>query len=362
MNKKLSRTINLLLISIFSLVAIFAIVLTVTFIKPPPYEEDTETLEETIEKVEKDKNESQVGNESGNLIQHYNGSTLCGLVESDNKYIYKYQIINNNKCLTKTNIETKKMDIILTGYEIKSLSLVKDNLYMIVEQYVDEEVYQMIGYININNLAITTIKTTQSKEIVSFTSDGDNIYYTIKDDFYIYKVDSDNAVEKLFLSNKKGETPFILGINDGKIYYVNGIEMCTLGIHSHKNTIISSQYCSIEQYPILTKDKIICFQNLAHTKLDILNLDGTYKQTVLDETKINTLSSRIKSINYSCGYIFLLTDNNIYYLNKQDFSINQLKEAIPKTNQMYFTDEYVIIENTEYGEPLYYKIVWLLAS
>lgn len=362
MKKKLSITINLLLISIFSLVAIFAIILTTNFIKPPVFEDEKEISEESTEKIEKDKEESQVGNDSGNLIQHYNNQNMYGLVESDNKYIYKYQIINKNKCLTKTDIETNKTDIILTGYEIKGLNLIKDNLYMIVEQYVDDKVCQMIGYINTNNLAITTLKTTQSEEIISFSSDGENIYYTVKNDFYIYKVDTDNAIEKLFLSNKKGETPFILGINNGKIYYVNGIEMCTLGIHSHKNDIISTQYCSVEQYPILTKDKIICFQNLAHSRLDILNLDGTFKQTVLDETKINSLSSRIESINYSCGYIFLLTNNNIYYLDKKDFKINQLKEAIPKTNQMYLTDEYIILEKSEYGDPEYKKIVWLLAS
>ena len=60
--------------------------------------------------------------------------------------------------------------------------------------------------------------------------------------------------------------------------------------------------------------------------------------------------------------IFLLVDDEIFYLNKNDYSINKLTEAKPKTEQMCFTDEYLILEGSELGTPVAHKLSWLFAS
>ena len=361
MLEKLGRAKNLILLLIFSLVALGSIKLTVDFIKPPPQEDVQTTLEETTVKVEKDKDETLVGNLTGNLIQHYEGTKDYGLVASNNKYIFKFQEINNTNCLTRTKIKDGKLDIVLTGYKVKSLNIIKNNLYMIVKQYEDGKPYEVISYMDIEKSNLNPINETKTESILSFVSDGKNIYYTIKDDYNIYKIDKDNIVTKLYETDKSAEIPFIIGINNGLLYYVNGFELCSLGIHSRTNTVLSNQYCSIEQYPILNKDHIVCFYDLAHTRLDVINLDGTYKQTIIEKNQTKQIQSRINSINYSCGYIFLSTDDAIYYLDKHN-SLNEFKEAKPKTSTMYLTDEYIILENSENTNPEYHKIVWLLAS
>ncbi len=361
MNRNKNKAFKLLSIFIFLLIAICGIVLTINFIKPPPYEEESTMVTEPIsEKPQKDGNEEQKGNSSGNLVQHNYGSDKFGLVASNNKDIFKYQIKNKTPCLTRTNIKTEEEDIILTGYPVKSLNLIKNKLYMILEQIEDNKTYQVIAYMDITNNSITPINTTKATEIYSFVSDGENLYYTIKNDNAIYKADKDYAITKIGYSNSKGDTPFLFGIKEGKLYYVNGIEMCTIGIQTNQIEVISYQYCSIEQYPMLTNSGIISFYNLAHSQIDLIGFDGIYLKTLVSED-IKTYPHGIDSINFSSGYLFFKANESIFYLDKEG-NTQELKDIDSGTENIFLTDEYIVFEKTKNNTALFSKIIWLLSA
>lgn len=360
-NVKKIKTINILLFIVFILIAIMSIILTVLFIRPPTIDSEQEQTTSEIVYKEDGKEES-TGNLEGNLLQHYNNSEDYGLVASNNKYVFKYEKLNNKDCLTRTDLKDMSKDIILTGYKVKNLIIINKNLYFIMEQYTDNSKSQVIAYMNIDKETLNTINSTRVKEIISFVSDGKNLYYTTGSDYNIYKVNEDNVVETVCSTKSTGENPFIIGIKEGKIYYVNGIELCKVGINSRQKEIISNEYCSTEQYPILTENYIYCFYDLEHTRLDVIDHNGNFVKTIFNLSEQTQIQSRIDSMNYSCGYIFLLSNKKIYYIGKEDNSINLLSEANANTNQMYFTDEQVILEDKEYGNVVAHKIVWLLAT
>ena len=362
MYKKLGKATNLLLTLVFFLVAVVSVVLTVKFIDPPFTVETEEETEEVILKVEEDRDEQMVSTNTGNIFQHYENSEKFGLVDCNNKYVFKYQVLNSKPCLTRTSLKNDSMDIVLTGYEIKNLNIVKNKLYMVVQQYIDEYPTEVIAYMDVEKTNFTPINETRMNNIYSYMSDGKNIFYTTTDDYWIYMVNKDGFVSKVYQTNKNAEPAFIIGIKDGLIYYVNGQELCSVGIHSRQFKQLSTQYCSVEQYPIIVDDSILCFYDLNHTRVDFIDLDGRYKQTLVEKGQTKEIRSRIDSLNYSCGYIFLLADDEIFYLNKNDYSINKLTEAKPKTEQMCFTDEYLILEGSELGTPVAHKLSWLFAS
>lgn len=365
MTKKARKILNLLSFLIFSLVAVMAVTLTLLFIKPPKSNAEEQTTTQASEEVViEDGDESYVGSLCGNTIQHYENETDMGFVASNNKYSYKYCIINDRKCLIKTNIKDNETDIIITGYAARNLNIIKNNLYMIMEQYdEDGSSYDVIAYLNINDDSLNTISTTKTDKITSYISDGTHVFYTTDDSYKVFQADTEGAIKTIAETNRKAEYPLIIGINNGKILYVNGIEMCSLGIRSHKTSIVSKQYCSIEQYPIVTKEGIYSFYNLAKNRIDLINFDGTLNKIILDTKDTIKFSSGIKSMNYSCGYIFFNADNSIYYLDKKEnYSVKQFNEARPKTNQIYLTDEYMIIDNEKYGSPEIIKMIWLFAS
>lgn len=346
---------------LFAAVACGALKVTYDFIRIPPGE--TQEKEETaaVEAAADEGGLYSIGQPAGNLLQHYSNHIDFGLAASNDKYLFKYQENNGRSCLLRMDLNTGSAKVVLSGYLVKGLNIVNDKLYMIMEQKDGDDYYQMLAWSDIENISVTPIKTTKADFIVSYLSDGENLYYTINNDYYIYKADSSSAIEKLYQADTGGVTPHLLGIREGRLYYVNGQGLWSLGLNSKEHRLISSQYSSAEQYPILTDEGILAFYNLAHTRIDKIGYDGKYIETMADEAQIAEAGG-VDSINYSSGYLFMEAKGNLYYTNGKQGRLSRLEEVSGVTEAFYLTDDAIITETQENGNPTATKIVYLLAS
>lgn len=353
MSKKLRITASLLSVFIFILVSVLAVFLMVKFITPPQTSEQTKQEEITEnKKIEEDQGEKQVGTLNGNMFQT-NKFGLQSTIASDDINIYRYSTSLKN-ALVKTDMKENKTSAVLSGYEVKHLTIVKNNLFFAMSQYDDEgSKYFSIAYLNTKDDSVNIIKSTASDDITSIVSDGKYIYFT-RNDYQIYQTDTDENTVKLFKTSSSANYPVLIGINNGKLYYINGSTMCSLGIHSKQNQVISLQYCSEEQMPILTDDGIISFTTLAKNQIDKISFDGELIQTLITEEKLPSESLRIDSMNYYNGYVFLSIDNHVYYLDKnKDYMLIQIDGEITEANTIYTTDKYLIFDKEKDGNVVF---------
>lgn len=301
---------------------------------------------------------------AGNLLQHYENSLDFGLAVSTNKYLFRYQERNGRGSLNRTDLATGQTKPVLSGYPVKGLQIVADRLYMVMEEKDDQGNYsQVIAYSSIEDFSITPVTTTRAPFITSFTSDGENLYYTVNGEYIIYRCDSNNAIEKMYETDNKGVTPHILGIRQGRLYYVNGQYMASLGLNSRKNTIITTQYASVEQYPIMTEEGIIAFYNLARTRVDRIDYEGKFQQTVVNEQNIAAMNDgRLRSLNYASGHLFMATKNKVWVTTATQGTPAQVVDVTATTEQIYVGNDVLVSETSPGQGQKITNIVYLLAA
>lgn len=345
---------------------------------------DEKTIEDNTEEenksitssLEKKKNTELLGSTSGNLAQHYSGSNTYGLMVFDDKYLYKSEKISDKiftikKYLFSDLVNGKtEGEQILTGYEIHSLFLIDSNLYFISTSQNEElEKCEVIAKISTNGDDYYEFKYSQSSKITSMVTDGEYFYYSQEEsnDIYALSIDGNIRITLLDEESSKG-TPYIFGFLDNNIYYVNGYEMATLNVQTGIKTMISNQYCSKHQLPFIHNGKIYSFRNLAKTQLDEIDIKTNEINSIFEDatllTSTNQYSQTINNINCIDNFIFLNSNEKIYYIDLKSTQkqISLLKETTCDSTTIYLNQKYLITEDSEYGEPHVTAITWLLAK
>ena len=345
---------------------------------------DEKTIEDNTEEenksitssLEKKKNTELLGSTSGNLAQHYSGSNTYGMMVFDDKYLYKSEKISDKiftikKYLFSDLVNGKtEGEQILTGYEIHSLFLIDSNLYFISTSQNEElEKCEVIAKISTNGDDYYEFKYSQSSKITSMVTDGEYFYYSQEEsnDIYALSIDGNIRITLLDEESSKG-TPYIFGFLDNNIYYVNGYEMATLNVQTGIKTVISNQYCSKQQLPFIHNGKIYSFRNLAKTQLDEIDIKTNEINSIFEDTTLltstNQYSQTINNINCIDNFIFLNSNEKIYYIDLKSTQkqISLLKETTCDSTTIYLNQKYLITEDSEYGEPHVTAITWLLAK
>lgn len=341
-------------------------------------EETTEENEKPniTSSLSKKKNKNLLGNTSGNLGQHYSTYDTYGLMVTDDKYVYKTEDIGNDTyALVKYSISDlqdgkTEGEQLITGYKIHSLFLIDSDLYFVSTTQNDElDECEAISRVSNDGNDLYTYKYSESKEIKSFITDGEYLYFSNSDTSNIYGISIDGNIHlTLYAESEKKDSAYLFGFIDNKIYYVNGYEMATLNVQTGEKAIISTQYCSKNQSPFIYDNKIYVFNDLAKTKLDVINIEDLKTNSIFDNTTVlsstNQYSLNITNINCIGNYMFINSDEKVYYidLNSTEKQISLLKETMSNSKILYLTDKYIITESEEYGKPQITPITWLLAK
>jgi hypothetical protein len=312
------------------------------------------------------------GNTSGNLSQCYQDNVSDkrdnngGMIIS-NEYIYKTQKINDKYIINKINIETGDSFPILSGYNCRNLLLLNNYIFCIVETQNDQDIIcEKIAKISIDGNEIVFFDSTESQEITSMLSDGDEIYYTKKDNNYIYKINLSGSIYTyIYKITEKSKNPYLFGLNKGKLYYVDGYEMASINLTNYSKEHISYQFCNIKQNPILEDNKIFVFKDLVKSELVYIDLENNENISIFsinDLTKFNITSSNITNINYYKNIIFFNFNNEVYYINIDTKQINKIAGITSYSKVLYFNNNYIYTEVEKYGNVQKNAIAYVLVQ
>lgn len=371
MNKRkiICYTLSVLVIFLFS----YSLIGTAEFLnihsKDNEQEENTETND--TDKSSKDILNME-GNTSSNLSQHYQDSISSnfesnGSMVITKKYIYKTEKINNKYVISQIDKKTEETFPLISGYECRNLINIGDYIYCIVKSQNSEEIIvDKIAKVSLKGEEIQFFESTESLSITSMVSDGDSIYYTKSDNSNIYKINlTGDIYSYIYTLENSNNNPYLFGIKDSKLYYVDGYEMAALDLYEYTKTNISYQYSSKNLNPILVDNNIYAFDTLSKTSLSTINLDDNSITNIFgpDELKVaNITLTDNTNINYYKNYLFFNKGTDIYYISLKDKKINLLKDVKTTSKVLYFDDNSIITEEDKYGACIKNEITWLLAK
>lgn len=299
-------------------------------------------------------------NNTDNIKQHYNNNIFqteeIGQFLYDDTYIY----FNTDKYLIKRNKDSGDETPISTP--IKNL-IDADNYIYGTSTYANGNDILMDYVIGISKDGDEKeiFYKTESSYITSVVYDGQYIYYT-NESHNIYRLNVlTKESEILKKDDKKADYPFLIGIIDSKIYYINGMSISYYDIIEDSIEIVSYEGCSIYQKPIIYKNYIYMYGNLNNDNIIRINLETGTLDTILDTNYIKNKTgfSKINNFNIIDDYLFININKNIYYINIKDSFGMEFYKNIP-SESMAITDDSFFYLNNEKIEEVY--INWLISK
>lgn len=368
--KMICYSLSLIVIFLFT----FSMIGTAEFLNIHKKDNNQNTEKtEIIDNHSKKNNLNLVGNTSVNLSQHYqttfkdeenNNGNMC----FSDDYIYKCEKINNKFVLLQIDKKTGDSFPLITDYKCRNLLYIDNYIYCIIETQNGEDInVEKIAKISVKNYDIEFFDSTESVKITSLLSDGNELYYTKKDNKNIYKINLKGDIYSyIYTLETSSENPHLFNIKDSKLYYVDGYEMATIDLYTYKKTNISYQYCNKRLNPFMVDDKIYIFKTLSKNELIYIDTknDNTIS-TVLTENLLNNNDielNKITNVNFKQNIIFFNIDNNIYYMNTKNQEIGLIEEAKTNSKVIYIDNKSLITESSEFGNIQTTLITWIFAK
>lgn len=276
----------------------------------------------------------------------------------DDEYIF----YNSDKSLIRQDINTKEKIPILTNMNLKNIIDADENIIGTTTIANSNDILMdYVMMVSKDGVDQTIFYKTECSFITSKCFDGTTIYYT-NESHNIYSLNPETKEQTIFVkSSEKSDYPFLLGIYNNNLYYVDGTSISYVNLSDKKITVLSTEGCSTIQKPVLINNKIYYFSSLKTDSISVLDIDTNKVTTIIDSEYLSkkTNSKRIDNFNIIDNYLFLNIQGNIYYCFLDDTKGLVFYKEIPST-ELNVTNDSIFYINENKIEYIY--VNWLISK
>lgn len=244
---------------------------------------------------------------------------------------------------------------IVEGYDASYFCIYNGNLYFIGTK---EKQKSKIYTCGLNGGAVEPIKE-DTEDVISLVSNSNFLYYTTKNRNSIFYLSYDGKKDGVLL-NLTGNCSNIrlIGTKAQFLYYVCESGAYEVNLLDMSSRLLSHQCSSLYQYPMITDKGLMYFSDLSSHSYMLAPFTGGEPVKVFDSS---IFDNNVRTLSYDSGYLFVLSDDSVYYTSLGEGNASQIKGVTVTENGTFrIADGYCVYNDGDKISSV--GINWILAS
>lgn len=244
---------------------------------------------------------------------------------------------------------------IAEGYDASYLSVYNNTLYFIGAK--DTEKYKIYSC-GLNGGTVDLVKEEDSN-ITSMVSNSNYLYYTTDNSPSVNYLCYDGKRAGVLLNKTSNNSNIkLIGSKAQYLYYLSESGTYELNLLDMSERVLSHQCCSLYQYPMITDKGLLYFSDLSSKEYVLAPFTGGETFKVFDSS---FFSGFPRTISYDSGYLFVLSNDSVYYTALGESNASQIKGVtVTEKGTFRIANGYCIYNDDEKISSV--GINWILAT